>query len=485
MSDYDAATADLVVRTLRAIAEATPIDTKSIDFDPVVVVPARADIDSSVHGHRRVRWLVGLAATAAAALVVAVVWARHDGRVETSPSDGAIATDPPPSTRMAPGWLPRGFSAEPTEITRSRGLGMSIEGALLRSPASGAEIVAVSIESGHEDGGASIVMGRRVQRVEQAVEGVFRPPTGDHIVTGSAGPRGAVAMARGGASPAGANAVVARLLEGVAPVEATAEGWKATPLPLDWLPGIAPEVVTGHQRDDGMSGVAVTTVSGQLPGPDLIESLLADVEQTQLRGLPAWTFAPEGSDDTMLLWQQGPGLVVTVTGGLSPDELTQVAEGLVAVNDGPSGSAARPHVVAEGTIEGLDYRVERSAGEGTAVGACVTLVLEDEAASGPACTRTGEVRTYVTSFEPVARVDDITLFWGLVPPEVQTVTADDSASSSAETTAVDPSDTDSARYVLIPVAWDGEARVTFTLRDRDGRSAGAYTGHFSFAGPPG
>ena len=222
-----------------------------------------------------------------------------------------------------------------------------------------------------------------------------------------------------------------------------------------------------------MSGVAVTTVSGQLPGPDLIESLLADVEQTQLRGLPAWTFAPEGSDDTMLLWQQGPGLVVTVTGGLSPDELTQVAEGLVAVNDGPSGSA------------GLDYRVERSAGEGTAVGDCVTLVLEDEAASEPACTRTGEVRTYVTSFEPVARVDDITLFWGLVPPEVQTVTADDSASSSAETTAVDPSDTDSARYVLIPVAWDGEARVTFTLRDRDGRSAGAYTGHFSFAGPPG
>lgn len=484
-SDYDAAAADLVVRTLQAVAEATPVDSKSIDFDPMVVALARADIDRSIRRRRRARWLVGLSAAAAAALVVAVIWARDDGRVETSPSDGAIATDSPPSTRMAPGWLPEGFSAEPTEITRSPGLGMTVEGALLRSPASGAEIVAVSIESDDGDGDANLVMGRRIERVRLALEGVFRPPTADHMVTDSAGPRGAVAMARGGASPARARAAVARLLEGIAPVDATAEGWTATPLPLDWLPGIAPQVVTTHWSDDGMSAAAITTVSGHLPGSDVIESLLADVEPTQLRGLPAWIFAPEGSDDMMLLWQEAPGLVVTMTGGLSPDELRRLADGLVAVDDPAGGSETRSSVIAEGTIARLDYRVERSAGEGTALGDCVTLILEDQAASEPACTRTGDRPTYATSLEPVATVDDITLVWGLMPPDVQTVTANDSSSSSAKTLAVDPSDPDSARYVLIPVARDGPPRVTFTLRDRDGQSMGTYTPGFSLDRPAG
>jgi hypothetical protein len=93
--------------------------------------------------------------------------------------------------------------------------------------------------------------------------------------------------------------------------------------------------------------------------------------------------------------------------------------------------------------------------------------------------------TYATSLEPVATVDDITLVWGLMPPDVQTVTADDASSSSAETLAVDASDPDSARYVLIPVAGDGPPRVTFTLQDRDGQSMGTFTPGFSLDGPSG
>ena len=52
-SDYDAAAADLVVRTLRDVAEATPVASKSIDFDPMLVPRARADIDESIRRRRR------------------------------------------------------------------------------------------------------------------------------------------------------------------------------------------------------------------------------------------------------------------------------------------------------------------------------------------------------------------------------------------------------------------------------------------------
>jgi hypothetical protein len=86
-SDYDAAAADLVVRTLRAVAEATPVDSTPVNVDPAMAVLPRADVDGSIRRRRRARWLVGVIAAAAAALVVAAVWARDDGRVETSRSN--------------------------------------------------------------------------------------------------------------------------------------------------------------------------------------------------------------------------------------------------------------------------------------------------------------------------------------------------------------------------------------------------------------
>jgi len=86
-SDYDATTADLVVRTLLAVAEATPIDSTPVNTDPVIAVSAGADVDGSIRRRRQARWLIGVTAAtvAAAALVVSAVWTRDDGRVETAP----------------------------------------------------------------------------------------------------------------------------------------------------------------------------------------------------------------------------------------------------------------------------------------------------------------------------------------------------------------------------------------------------------------
>jgi hypothetical protein len=82
--DYDAAAADLVVRTLRAVAEATPADRLGVTDGPAIVPVPDLDIGSSIR--RRVR-LVGLTAAAAAALVAAAMWARDGGQVEMAPSE--------------------------------------------------------------------------------------------------------------------------------------------------------------------------------------------------------------------------------------------------------------------------------------------------------------------------------------------------------------------------------------------------------------
>jgi hypothetical protein len=89
--NYDAAAADLVVRTLRAVAEATPVDSAHVNVDTDIAVLPRADIDMSVRRRRRARWLVSLTAAAAVVSVVAAVWTRDDGRVETS-----RPSEPPP-----------------------------------------------------------------------------------------------------------------------------------------------------------------------------------------------------------------------------------------------------------------------------------------------------------------------------------------------------------------------------------------------------
>jgi hypothetical protein len=92
-SDYDATAADLVVRTLRAVAEATPIDSTPLNVGPSVAVLPGADVDRSIRRRRPARWLVGV--TAAAALVVAAVLTRDDGRVETSPPSQPPREAPP------------------------------------------------------------------------------------------------------------------------------------------------------------------------------------------------------------------------------------------------------------------------------------------------------------------------------------------------------------------------------------------------------
>jgi hypothetical protein len=95
--EYDAAAADLVVRTLRAVAEATPADRLGVTDDPPIVLVPAPDIGTSIRRRRRVRRLVGVTAAAAAALVATAIWTREGGQVEMAPSD-----EPPPDAAPHP-----------------------------------------------------------------------------------------------------------------------------------------------------------------------------------------------------------------------------------------------------------------------------------------------------------------------------------------------------------------------------------------------
>jgi hypothetical protein len=95
-SDYDPVATDLVVRTLGAVADATPVDPGPVDVDLAIEVLPGADIDESTRRARPARWVVvGLATAAAVALVIVAVWTRVGGQVETAPSDeGPVETAP-------------------------------------------------------------------------------------------------------------------------------------------------------------------------------------------------------------------------------------------------------------------------------------------------------------------------------------------------------------------------------------------------------
>jgi hypothetical protein len=86
-SDYNAAAVDRVVRTLRAVAEATPIDPPGVTDEPAIVLVPGPVIDGSVHRRRRVRGLGVLTAAAAAALLAVMMLARDGGQVQTASSD--------------------------------------------------------------------------------------------------------------------------------------------------------------------------------------------------------------------------------------------------------------------------------------------------------------------------------------------------------------------------------------------------------------
>lgn len=453
---------DLVTRTLRAVAAATPVPDDAAPVQDGVVLALRADRQPRLSRRGTVRLVA--AAAAAVVLVVAAVWSRGGDDVETSPTDPSVPTAPRPDVRMEAGWLPGGFGAAPSAVQRTPAIDAAVDAVLWGE---GEEaVVAAAVDLGDAAADPNVVA-RRTETVRTALEGAFRPPDAGHVATSTVGGRGGVVLTRAGASPDAA-ALATRIAGGERPADTAPDGVAPTPLPLDWLAEVGPAVAVGYQAADQSGAVAITVVGGRLPEAPILQAVLPGATPVDVRGRSGWSVVPPGSDDTWVTWQEAPGLVVTVRGGLTHDQLLTVAEGLVARDDTAAQAAAPPDVIAEGTVEGLAYRIERVPGEGTDRGWCATAVVDGDAA-GQVCQQLVNGQPLdAHPFVPAARFDGGILYLGSVPAGVATVSVDGSV---VETVDAAPGDADSFPVALVPVP-DGPGAATLRLHGADGEDLG-------------
>jgi hypothetical protein len=469
----DIPTADLVRRTLQAVADAVPVDDRPaadrlvVQLAPSIPTAATPGPNRWRRGRRSAAAVLG----AAAALVVAVlaVQAGGDG------NEAGPATDlsDPASVQFVPDWLPDDVTIEVGLVGRVSGIELALDAALLRSPDGTGDVLVAALE--RSDGRP--IGEQQVRKVRNAID----TPTArleDSGAEGRDGSRGWVAVSRGSASRDDALAAGAALMDAAVPIDSTdpadpadwadvLPGWTPQPVPLGWLPDFAPTYRTRYAGDD--RSVDVLTVVGDLPPADVLPTLLVDARTVTVRGQQGWISSLPSAGSDMLVWREAPGLVgAVIATELSSDELVQVADGL-RVAEQPAGDAD-VEVVAGGDVEGMAYRIERQ--DTRSEGRCVTLYVDD-VATGPSCGLDPPDGT-VRQIGPVERNDDVTLVWGILAADVHEATVGPFATVRAPALPVDPDDPASLRYVLLALPHQSSP-VDITLSDAEGHALAVTT----------
>lgn len=457
-------TVDLVARTLRAVAEATPVTDAPARAprggDLVLLPPAGLD---GRGGRRRARRAAMVAAAAAAVLVAGTVWIVRGGG-DGQPTDMADEGASPP-VHMEATWLPPALEGTPPVLERTPALDVAVDAAVWG--AGDSVVVVAAIDLG--DGAGPDRVQARTGRVASALTGVVGAPGADMPVTHVDGGRGAAVLA-GERSLVDSQTIAAVVAAGTAPGDARPGEPAPRRLPVGWVAGVGPTVMTVHQPPDQSAALAVSTVGGTLPDAEIVEALVPGAVRAEVRGHAGWQFPLHGGDLYAVTWQEQPGVVVTVTGsGLRPAEIEAVAAGLTAVDEPVAGATGE--IVATGTVAGRNYQIERRAPEETGRGWCAALTLDREQV-GQGCQLMVDGATDdIAGLQPVASDDGGTIWWGAVPPGTATVTVD-GTDVRAEAIEVAPSSDRSGglRVAVIRVADHRE--LTFRFRAADGEELG-------------
>jgi hypothetical protein len=462
---YDAQAADLVTRTLAAVAGGT--DVADEERESGGDRATRLDTLPLPPGNGRHRRLLqaAIALGAAAAVAVGVVVSRDESSDVTTGAADQVGSVPQPA------WLPPGVDDDGELLPTTGDTGLDVEAAVLQAPGGG-DVLAAAVS--HDDGTA--VEPHEADWVVDRLAGVFGASDDEAVVQTSADdPRAFIVVPRGGVDPEEVDLAVAHLAAGTLFDEGGGprSDWSFQRVPVDWVPGLAPTVGQGFVSDDGASSVDVFLVAGELPGGFQLGVVLGSVEPRPIGDAAGWRWRPADSEQEMLLWQEAPGTIgVVVAGEVSPDDLVRVAESVEPEGGPPSGDGGRAgvRIVAESNDgSAVDYWVEWADRLSEVEGRCVTLVVEDEPV-GPTC-EFDRPDAIFTTFGPVALRDALDVYWGIVGPSVLTVEIDQSGGRppvSAEALPLDQGDPDSMRYVVITAPHADVGTTTVRFLDGDG-----------------
>lgn len=312
--------AEHVARTLRTVAEATPVDpSRTPMLDPTRVT-------GPLPRHRPPPRRRVVAALAAAATVAAIATAVVTLRGSNDEARVDVGNEVDPATQeLVAGWLPADLTTD-EPLGAAPALGIALTGQALHLPGQDAEILVVEAVAAEGEQFSDQVRMQLMARIGAT--------WGDGDQEGAATSTGAtLVLGRGAATEQDVDAVVAAAVasDGVPldPAEVP-DGWAASPTsgPLDWLPGVAATRGRSYGTPDGSRAVEVAVLAGDLPDDEAVASLLPGSEATATPGRRGWLVDERGTGERLFLWQEAPGAIGAVTGrGLTDEELLRVADG--------------------------------------------------------------------------------------------------------------------------------------------------------------
>jgi hypothetical protein len=506
MSRPSGDTAELVRRTLRAVAESLPVEDRELPDEAQPPLPSTEPGDDGVRRHdARPRHRRGpgrrplVAAAAAAVVVMGSVWAtRLAGGDDVRTGDRSTPTSTVPAGEgPAAGWLPEGIAPAPSDRGEAIGTATPIEAALYTGPGEDDVIAAAAVAHGGID-------------VAQAVGdelGLFIGTGPEGISAAQLYGSGAVVVSR---DPSMAEPLAAAMSEnGVPPSQLAPDGWATAPLPLDWLPRTGVGRWTAYGDPDAGLTVELHAASATLPDSDALEALLQDEERVTVHGQPAWAGSEHGV--AWVVWQASPGVAATaISVGVSVDDLVRVAEESAMPSAvPPPGPEAGPDAAGNRVMEdesdwpllcqarpGIPALPGEEAGDrvvgfmGTTGGEDTLyelLLWEDRVTAGGtertgACWRLtitgdrplrggGDVVTHgvspVPTLQPVRWTGEETVFFAAHRPGLTFVGTD---GADVVATPLDVQSGDGTAFTFLRVARDGRSEVSFQVLDGAGQA---------------
>jgi hypothetical protein len=466
--DYDIEAADLVARTLRAVAADTDVADRHEAAAPTASLPS--PIDLRARRARRLRRTVAATAAAAAVLVAALVWAGRDPSGEPDTPD--LGTSPQgldgAPTPLAPGEVPEGLEAVDDAVPVN-GVPYFPQ-AFVLEPEAGGEILTAVIN--WPDGGPATAA--ELDHIVQALATVTGADQGPAMITAPDGESGGYLTLPLGDVDEATVAQVHDVLvaEGIGVQRfAVDSGWTETPVDISWVPGIAPAMVQSFS-DGGAGGFDLYTASGDLASAGSITALLDGATPYPVDGSMGWQ-ATLPSRDTVVVWQVAPGTVGAVVAGEgSAADISAVIESIPApapaLGEHPNvrlvGRSGEGSDVAW-AVEAADYIPDPISGHipGPEERPCMSLWVAGRV-SLRSCGLSLPVESHFNSFGAVTQVDDdVTVVFGEVAPTVASVSTDapGAEQSSVDAVPLDPDDPNSLRYVVLIVHGGREEPQTF------------------------